>query len=108
LAAAIADGPAAPATDEVPDSADPDTDDPAPPAGDLPPEADVVELLTRADELFDEANAELEEGNLGAYQDKIQEAQRLVERALSSQDPTIPTDPTAPEETTEGDDGTSA
>jgi uncharacterized membrane protein (UPF0182 family) len=81
------------------DSADEPTtgDDPAePPAG----VEEVGELLTRADALFVEAEQALAEGDLGTYQDRVDEAQRLISQALalsagSSAAPTTTTEPDA-------------
>jgi len=66
-------------------------DDPADPAGEpgeQPPdegvvvEGDVAELLIEADARFQEAEGYLAEGDLGAYQDAIEEAEALVAQAL--------------------------
>jgi hypothetical protein len=45
-------------------------------------ETDVAALLRRADELFADADAALQRGDLGEYQDKTDEARRLVAQAL--------------------------
>jgi uncharacterized membrane protein (UPF0182 family) len=46
------------------------------------PEEDVATLLAQAQDLFEEADQALSDGDLGEYQDKISEAQDLVEQAL--------------------------
>jgi uncharacterized membrane protein (UPF0182 family) len=52
--------------------------------GELPPEvpADVQQALEQAQALFDEADAALRAGDLGTYQQKVEEAQALVDQAL--------------------------
>ncbi len=57
----------------------PDVDDVEVPS-ELP--ADVQEALERAQQLFDEANAALRDGDLGTYQSKVEEAQALIDQAL--------------------------
>ena len=47
------------------------------------PDATAAELLARADELFTTAQTALEAGDLGGYQDAINEARTLVGRALT-------------------------
>jgi uncharacterized membrane protein (UPF0182 family) len=44
---------------------------------------DPATLLEQAQALFDEADAALRDGDLGAYQDKVSEAQQLIEQALT-------------------------
>jgi uncharacterized membrane protein (UPF0182 family) len=57
---------------------EPEEDDPEVPTGD----EDVAELLAQADQALAEAEAALEAGDLGTYQDKVDEARDLVDRAL--------------------------
>lgn len=56
--------------------------------GDAPPtpeeEETPAELLARADVLFSEAEAALADGDLGAYQSKVDEAAALVQEALEA------------------------
>jgi len=64
-----------------PDTTDPDTTDP----GTVVPGSGVTDpalLLERAQALFDEAEEALRDGDLGAYQDKVSEAQDLIAEAL--------------------------
>ncbi len=50
---------------------------------DAPPDdATAAELLQEADDLFEEAEQALEAGDLGKYQDKVEAARKLVQRAL--------------------------
>jgi uncharacterized membrane protein (UPF0182 family) len=71
---------------EIDDPADPA--DPTGEPGEQPPdegvvvEGDVAELLIEADARFQEAEGYLAEGDLGAYQDAIEEAEALVAQAL--------------------------
>ena len=71
---------AAPVTDDEPDDpgADADPEDTAP----LP--RTVRDLLSDASDAFDRANEALRSGDLAEYQRLIEEAARLVERALST------------------------
>ena len=66
-----------------PGTTDPDTTtDP----GTTDPDTSVTDpatLLEQAQALFDEADAALRDGDLGAYQDKVSEAQQLIEQALT-------------------------
>jgi uncharacterized membrane protein (UPF0182 family) len=57
---------------------EPEEDDPEVPTGD----EDVAELLAQADQALADAEAALEAGDLGTYQDKVDEARDLVDRAL--------------------------
>jgi hypothetical protein len=52
--------------------------------GEVPAElpADVTEALERAQQLFDEADAALRDGDLGTYQEKVDDAQALIDQAL--------------------------
>jgi len=64
-----------------PDTTDPDTTDP----GTVVPGSGLTDpalLLERAQALFDEAEEALRDGDLGAYQDKVSEAQDLIAEAL--------------------------
>ncbi len=45
-------------------------------------EATIQSLLQRAEKAFDDAQAALEAGDLGEYQDRVSEAQRLVGQAM--------------------------
>jgi hypothetical protein len=51
------------------------------------PTGDVQALLEQAADAFERARAALAEGDLGLYQDLVEEAQRLVEQALSQVQP---------------------
>lgn len=51
------------------------------------PSGDVQALLEQAAETFELARAALAEGDLGRYQDLVEEAERLVEQALSQVQP---------------------
>lgn len=64
-----------------PDTTDPDTTDP----GTTDPGSGITDpalLLEQAQSLFDEADEALRDGDLGAYQDKVSEAQDLIAEAL--------------------------
>jgi uncharacterized membrane protein (UPF0182 family) len=63
-----------PDTDE-PTTTDPDTDEPA-------SDRDPAEILADADVAFDDAEAALQDGDLGLYQEKIEEARSLLAEAL--------------------------
>jgi len=69
-----------------PDTTDPDTTDPATTdPGTVVPGSGLTDpalLLERAQALFDEAEEALRDGDLGAYQDKVSEAQDLIAEAL--------------------------
>ena len=69
------------------------------------PSEDPAELLLQADALFDEADLALRQGDLGTYQQKMNEAQALVERAIGLLAPQ-PSDTTAPTDTTDTTDTT--
>jgi len=56
--------------------------EPGPPAGDQT----IAELLADAQTAFDEANQALADGDLGLYQDKVAEAEALIEEALALAD----------------------
>ncbi len=63
----------------------PDRDGPTPTTvpgdgGEVP--SDVADLLERAEAAFNEAQAALSSGDLGAYQEKIDEAQDLISQAI--------------------------
>ncbi len=67
-----------------PDDDSPTTDDgPDEPSTTIEVPDDVAELLSRAGELFSEADAALNNGDLGDYQDKVNEASALVDRAAA-------------------------
>ena len=86
-------------TGDDPDLADPPQEDgeAPPPAEPVEPGADVPSLLAAAADAFDEAQAALDDGDLGLYQEKVAEAQGLVERA---QEVAGTTTSTVPEDTT--------
>jgi len=71
---------------------------PPDPGGEVPTElpADVQEALEQAQLLFDEADAALRDGDLGTYQQKVEEAQALIDQALEKLAEIIE-DPTATE-----------
>ncbi len=70
----------------APAEPDPDGDPDDPPEAEEPPDVvvsgDAGELLARADELFIEAEQALAAGDLGDYQDKVNQARDLVTQAL--------------------------
>ncbi len=68
-----------------PDSGAPGTDEPTTtnPEPDTPTGGDPAELLAQADALFLEADDALAAGDLGLYQQKIDEARALIERAVA-------------------------
>jgi uncharacterized membrane protein (UPF0182 family) len=82
------------APDTLEDRASDDEETEVPPVGEpvdppdaTPPEEpgdDVPSLLAAAAAAFDEAQAALEDGDLGLYQDKVADAQELVERAQAA------------------------
>ncbi|MDF9716623.1 UPF0182 family protein [Nocardioides sp. ChNu-99] len=77
LGVSLDDGPVAPPFD--PD--DPDApEEPTEPTGTV--EQRIATALSEADRLFAAADAALEEGDLGTYQDNIRDAQALIEDAL--------------------------
>ena len=81
---------------EPPDPDEPD-EEPDPGDPDLVPADEVNQLLAEADELFTQAEEALAGGDLGEYQDLIEEAQALIRRALESSDlGGTPTTTTAP------------
>ena len=47
-------------------------------------ETSAIDLLNRANQLFDQAQKALTDGNLGRYQDLIIEVEELVNRAIES------------------------
>ncbi|MGH9246194.1 MAG: UPF0182 family protein [Acidimicrobiales bacterium] len=73
-----------PGTELPPEGEQPPTGE-EPPTSEEPPTGDVesqaAQLLTQAQELFDEADAALREGDLATYAARIEEAQTLVEQA---------------------------
>jgi hypothetical protein len=68
------------------DGEEPPEGEEPPPEGEEPPggtvDEQVAELLNRAAEAFAGANAALRDGDLATYQREIEEAQRLIERAI--------------------------
>lgn len=50
---------------------------------DPPDDATVAELLADAEELFEQAEQALQDGDLGEYQEKVEAARELVQRALA-------------------------
>lgn len=75
-------------TPEPPDPGDPDPEpgDPEPEPGDGTPEEQIADLLAQAQDAFDAADAAYEEGDLGGYQDKVNEARDLIAQALEIAD----------------------
>jgi uncharacterized protein len=71
--------PAEPGNETAPPP-DPGTGPPVP--GGTPSDGDPTQLLADADRAFDEAEAALQDGNLGRYQEKIEEARVLLTEAL--------------------------
>jgi uncharacterized protein len=61
---------------------DPPAADPDPDSGTGPGDRDPAELLSDADQAFADADAALQAGDLGLYQEKIAEARDLIEDAL--------------------------
>ena len=47
-------------------------------------ETSAIDLLNKANQLFDQAQEALTDGNLGRYQDLIIEVEELVNRAIES------------------------
>jgi uncharacterized membrane protein (UPF0182 family) len=75
--------------DSTPEDQQPDDQAPDEPAGeDGGAEiTEVADLLAQAQVLFDEAEQALADGDLGSYQDKVEEARDLVGRAIQLSDP---------------------
>ncbi len=78
-------------TDPETDDADPEpTPEPSPDPGDDPgpdaPDGDVETLLQQAADTFDEADEALADGDLGRYQELVQEAEQLLAEALATLD----------------------
>jgi len=72
-----------PDPDLDPDLEPTDPDEPVTTDPDIPiATGDPAELLAQADQLFVEANAALETGDLGGYQERVDEAQALIADAL--------------------------
>ena len=67
-----------------------DGEEPATPEP-VEPDADVPALLAAAADAFDEAQAALDDGDLGLYQEKVAEAEGLVQRAQELVDTTTST-----------------
>ncbi|HLK94765.1 MAG TPA: UPF0182 family protein [Nocardioidaceae bacterium] len=67
--------------------------------GGQPGNADVAELLARASEIYERAQAELSAGELGNYQDLIEQYNSLIERAQQQLEEPADTEPPAPDET---------
>jgi uncharacterized membrane protein (UPF0182 family) len=80
--AGVLDGEVATPAAEGEPSEQPDQEPATPPQTSGEP----ADLLARADALFDEADQLLRAGDLGGYQDKIDQAQALVQQALASLD----------------------
>lgn len=55
---------------------------PTEPGGAVDISGDIEELLQRADQAFTDADAALQSGDLGLYQEKISEARQLIDRAM--------------------------
>jgi uncharacterized protein len=64
----------------------PDSGSETPPEGGEEPDATPAELLTQAQELLTEANDALRAGDLGEYQNLVDEAGRLIDQALDQLD----------------------
>jgi uncharacterized membrane protein (UPF0182 family) len=82
-----------PSGEEEPGEETPPGEDEPPPGEEEPPEDETVAgLLAEAQSLFEEADQILAtDGDLGEYQDKIQEAQELIQRALELSGGDLPT-----------------
>jgi uncharacterized protein len=99
--------------DEVPETLEEDTNAPPETGGEEDPEEDPAVLLNRAEQLFDEAEAALQEGGVaafGEYAEKIAEARELIERArellgepAAGESPASSTSTTSTTSTTEPD-----
>jgi uncharacterized membrane protein (UPF0182 family) len=71
-----------------------------PPPGDQPEVTpEIPELLARADQLFQEADAALAAGDLGLYQEKITEARAVIDQVQSMADAAAGTTTTTPDST---------
>jgi uncharacterized membrane protein (UPF0182 family) len=71
--------------EEIPVEGDEQPDEPADPAEEEEPsegDADVAQLLADADAALQAAEEALADGDLGTYQEKVDEARRLVDDAL--------------------------
>ena len=79
------DGGAEPVEPPPADGEEPATPEP------VEPDADVPSLLAAAADAFDEAQAALDDGDLGLYQEKVAEAEGLVQRAQELVDTTTST-----------------
>ena len=76
---------------------------PRPAARETPSVGTPAELLQQADQLFTDAEAGLKaDGDLGAYQQKIEQAKTLVAQALDELQPTTTTTPSSTPPTTGG------
>jgi uncharacterized membrane protein (UPF0182 family) len=69
-----------------------------PPGGTTP--GTPAELLAKADQLLQDADASLRAGDLGAYQDKVEQAKALIDQALQAMGGTTPTTTTPAPSTT--------
>jgi uncharacterized protein len=72
--------------DRVGASEPPDTGAEPPPDGGTEPDATAAQLLNEARELLADADAALRAGNLGEYQDKVDQASTLIDQALEQLD----------------------
>ncbi|MET0145407.1 MAG: UPF0182 family protein [Ilumatobacteraceae bacterium] len=88
--------------DRVGATSPPDTNSPETPDTGEDPSGTPAELLTRAGQLFDEANSALEAQDLGTYQAKVDEARTLVDQALALIEPPTTTSATTPATTPAG------
>jgi uncharacterized membrane protein (UPF0182 family) len=80
--------------EEPPNEGPPDEE---PPGTTAPPgDGSVAELLAQAQDEFEQAQRALDEGDLGAYQEHVAEAQRLVAAAIEAQGGSPPSTPTPP------------
>jgi uncharacterized membrane protein (UPF0182 family) len=78
------------------DPGDPEPEDPGPGTG--TPEEQIAELLAQAQAAFDAADAAYEEGDLGGYQENVNEARDLIAQAIeiAEENGLVPADPETP------------
>jgi uncharacterized membrane protein (UPF0182 family) len=84
LGAALGVDPTDPTEPPTDPGNEPGPDDPGPGTG--TPEEQIAQLLLDAQAAFDEAEAAYDEGDLGGYQDKVEEARDLIAQALEIAD----------------------
>jgi uncharacterized membrane protein (UPF0182 family) len=80
-----------PVGEEAPADGEPSEEEPTPTEPPVDPGDDVPGLLAAAAAAFDDAQAALDEGDLGLYQEKVSEAEDFVERAQALAGSTTPT-----------------